>query len=299
MSQIVRIFRGIPGSGKTTEALAWVQKNPRFHARVNRDSIRYATFGSYVLPNQLEPLVTKIQLEIFETLIVEGKSVVVDDTNLRLKAVKPFVEIAERYNIPVMFTDFDVELKVALERNRNRERIVPDEVIRKMFKSFIHRDKNPMVALADAAYVEQYVPDTSLPKAVLVDVDGTLMNMSLERSPFEWDKVLLDEPNLAVVETVQALKAFGYTIVVMSGRDAVCRADTLLSLTEAGVAVDALFMRPEKDMRPDWQVKMELFDNNVRNSYNVVFALDDRNQVVDFYRKKLGLPVHQVNYGNF
>ena len=52
-------------------------------------------------------------------------------------------------------------------------------------------------------------------------------------------------------------------------------------------------------MRGDRVVKRELFDAHIRNQWNIVFALDDRDQVVDMYRQDLQLPVFQVNYGGF
>ena len=298
MSQIVKILRGIPGSGKSTHAFAWLRKDPLNRARVNRDGIRYENFGSYVLPPELETIVTAIQIETFTELIRKGKSVIVDDTNLRAKTIKPFLEIAARYDVPVIYEDIDVELKVALENNSKRDRQVPDEIIKKMFNNFQKRGAFPFLENTSSYFVS-YVPDETKPKAILLDVDGTAMHISSERGPFEWDKVLLDEPNLPVVETVKALRAMDYKVIVMSGRDSISKEDTIWSLNEAGIEFDEIFMRAEADSRPDWQVKGELFDAHIRNNYNIIFCLDDRDQVVDFYRKTLGLTVFQVNYGNF
>jgi hypothetical protein len=58
-------------------------------------------------------------------------------------------------------------------------------------------------------------------------------------------------------------------------------------------------MRAPKDQRKDSIVKKELFEESVRNNYNILFALDDRNQVVDMWRKELGIKCLQVNYGDF
>jgi predicted kinase len=298
MSQIVKILRGIPGSGKSTVAFAWLRKDPLNRARVNRDAIRYDNFGSYVLPPELETLVSKIQIDNFTTLLARGKSVIVDDTNLRAKSIKPFLEVAQRYNVPVTYEDIDVELKIALERNSKRERQVPDEIIKKMYKSFQSRGAFPVLDNT-SAYFTSYIPDLSKPKAILLDVDGTAMTISPDRGPFDWAKVILDEPNEPVVETVKALRAQGYKIIVMSGRDSISKADTIWSLNEAGIEFDDIFMRAEEDVRPDWKVKGELFDTHIRENYNIVLCLDDRDQVVDFYRKTLGLTVFQVNYGNF
>lgn len=299
MSQVVKIMRGIPGSGKSTEALNWLRKDPRNRARVNRDAIRIETFGNAVLPPELETAVTKIQLATFELLVAQKKSVIVDDTNLRAKSIKPFLEIAARYDVPVIYQDIDVDLKVALERNKSRERQVPEEIIKKMHQKFQTRGPFPTLYDEDGVYYAPYIPDETKPKAILIDVDGTAMHISPERGPFDWEKVILDEPNTAVVETVKAMKEAGYLAIVMSGRSDVARQDTLDSLLEAGMPVDALHMRHHDDMRPDWKVKGDLFNEHIRENYNIIYCLDDRNQVVDFYRKTLGLKVFQVDYGNF
>ena len=45
-------------------------------------------------------------------------------------------------------------------------------------------------------------------------------------------------------------------------------------------------------------MKLELFDRHVRDSYDVRYVLDDRQQVVDAWRS-IGLTVFQVAEGNF
>lgn len=298
MSQTLHIVRGIPCSGKSTYATRWVQQSPLTRARINRDDIRFMNFGAYVLPHELENTVSKLELAALEALLAAGKSVVMDNQNLRAKYVKPYLELAKRYNVVVTHKDFPIELKVALSRNAERERQVPEGVIKKLHSSFHKFPEFPTLE-DSSAFFARYVPDETLPKAILLDVDGTAMKISPDRGPFEWSKVLLDEPNAPVVETVKALSAAGYKIIVMSGRDEICKEDTSLSLREAGIEFEEIHMRPEADGRPDWKVKGELFDNHIRSRYNIVFCLDDRDQVVDFYRKTLGLTVFQVEYGRF
>ena len=57
-------------------------------------------------------------------------------------------------------------------------------------------------------------------------------------------------------------------------------------------------MRAAGDNRKDAIVKRELYQRAVAGVYSIAFVLDDRNQVVDMWRKDLGLPCFQVNYGN-
>lgn len=58
-------------------------------------------------------------------------------------------------------------------------------------------------------------------------------------------------------------------------------------------------MRAAGDYRKDAVIKKEMFDTQIEGKYFVEFVLDDRNQVVDLWRKDLNLPCFQVYYGDF
>jgi hypothetical protein len=57
-------------------------------------------------------------------------------------------------------------------------------------------------------------------------------------------------------------------------------------------------MRDEKDFKPDYIVKLDIYKRFIQNKFNIQFVLEDRNQVVEMYRD-LGLPCFQVYYGDF
>ena len=121
-----------------------------------------------------------------------------------------------------------------------------------------------------------------------------------DRSPFDWGRVADDTPIGPVVDAVRAARAAGYRIVFCSGRSDECRLATHLWLDRnAGrIPSEPVLMRPAGDWRKDSIVKLELFDRHVRDSYNVRYVLDDRQQVVDAWRS-IGLTVFQVAEGNF
>jgi hypothetical protein len=58
-------------------------------------------------------------------------------------------------------------------------------------------------------------------------------------------------------------------------------------------------MRPFGDKRQDSIIKEELFWKFVAPKYDIEFALDDRQQVVDHTRDVLKIPVLQVAPGLF
>lgn len=301
-NQCMMIVRGLPGSGKSTFAKRWVGQNPENRVRVSRDDLRYQLYGKYYgLTISQESTVTKIEWGIIKSALAARQSVIIDNQNLKDAYVYPYLKIALEHKVAVLHKDFKVDIDVVLEQNRQRpaDRIVPEDKILAFQRRYFKNGKFPEFPVLAENFDEAYVPDESLPKAVLLDVDGTGMIMSPSRGPYDFHLVLEDSPNPAVVTTVQALKAQGIKIVVLSGRDDSCMEDTLLSLAVAGIEVDEIHMRVTGDRRKDFIIKKEIFNAKIRHNYNILFALDDRNSVVDAYRKDLKLSVFQVNYGDF
>lgn len=290
------LTRGIPGSGKSTWAKAWVQENPEGRVRVNRDDLRGMVFGtnSKKLPFAQEAQITDIERAIAKTALSKGKDVVVDAMNLTPKFVRGWASLG----YPVEFVDFDVNVEAAVARNAERAHPVPEDVIRNLDKKF-QRDgvliEPPALPHPESA---TYVPDTHLPRAYIFDIDGTLAHIPEGgRSPYDYTRVWEDEVDEAVKRVLDELWNRN-NILLMSGRDEECRDETELWLHSKGILYDGLLMRPAGDNRRDATVKRELFDEHVRDSYNVLGVFDDRNQVVQAWRD-MGLKCFQVKPGDF
>ncbi|WXW92667.1 polynucleotide kinase [Streptomyces phage Enygma] len=292
------ILRGIPGCGKSTWAHdVWLKENPN-GIRVNRDDIRMQLFGRETGVD--EELVTRIEHGMVDGALSKGYSVIVDDTNIRHKYIKEFVKIGQRHGASVAVKQFDVSLETALERNAARAtaggRDVPESVIRKMHQSMkssgVFTDFHTNVTA-----VRPYERPEGAEKVYLFDIDGTLAEMN-NRDPFYWKGVGDDDPRRQVVLTAQAHAKAGYKIIVMSGRDGSCRNETIAWLELYDIPFSELHMRAEGDMRKDSIVKQELFDQHIRDIYDVVAVYDDRQQVVDMWRA-MGIDCFQVAPGNF
>lgn len=284
------ITRGIPASGKSTWAKLWVSaKSGR--VRVNRDDIRMQLFNKEFGVD--ENAVTAVEDAMVEAALGAGNSVVVDDCNIQRKYINRLAAIGHKYGATVRVSQFNVELPEALSRNAKRDRVVPENVIRDMHKR-LGADlsgvvENPLV-------VQKYVPPAGKPEAILVDIDGTVAKMK-NRSPFDWPRVVEDEPVQEIIDLVNS-QTLDTRIIMMSGRDGSCRDETMWWLDEYDVLWDHLFMRAAGDMRKDSIVKLELFNEHIRDNYRVKFVLDDRDQVVHMWRA-LGLTCLQVAEGKF
>jgi hypothetical protein len=145
---------------------------------------------------------------------------------------------------------------------------------------------------------------------VLCDIDGTVALHTTD--PDRWESVNLrshygyepnavldDTPNGPVIAVVRGLM-LTYTVIFVSGREETCRQQTIRWLINHSMWTPpwALLMRKAGDYRPDYEIKLELFNEHIRGKYNVLLAIDDRNQVVRLWRD-LSLTCIQVADGDF
>jgi len=147
-------------------------------------------------------------------------------------------------------------------------------------------------------------------KWIIFDLDGTLADIedrrqlcTKENGKMDWNKffdpdnIKLDKPNMPVIMMAQALTAFGYKIAIFSGRSASTLDATKDWLHEQDIKFDILKMRPERNFRPDEQLKLEWL-NSMDWKDNVEAVFDDRDKVVNMWRE-IGLTCMQVAPGNF
>src|SRR3990167_6305466 len=81
------ILGGLPASGKSTAAKAWLAEDPDGRVRVNWDDLRVGMFGPNWIFNRREEEQMKAQsIAIVERALEAGLSVVVDNTNLSVSA---------------------------------------------------------------------------------------------------------------------------------------------------------------------------------------------------------------------
>jgi hypothetical protein len=136
-------------------------------------------------------------------------------------------------------------------------------------------------------------------EAVIVDIDGTLALRTGDRSPFDWERVGEDVPNQPIIGLTWILTRTGkYWIILVSGRDEVCRPETEAWLKDKGVTFDRLYMRPKGNYEKDSVIKERLYLEFIAPEFQVDFVLDDRDQVVRMWRS-LGLTTLQVAEGDF
>lgn len=139
--------------------------------------------------------------------------------------------------------------------------------------------------------------DPGLPLAIICDLDGTLAHLN-GRSPYDASTCADDLLNEPVAHIVKTYAAVGVKVILVSGRESKYRKPTEHWLGTHEIPFEELHMRRTRDFRKDAIVKTEIYRGQIEPKYRVLFVLDDRNQVVDQWRK-LGLTCLQVAPGDF
>lgn len=285
MTQQLKIILtyGLPASGKTTWAEVYaIEKD---YTNICKDDIRLAN-PTYKEKN----VIFERDLKTRESLS-SGKSVIWSDTNLNPIHRKMAEEIALEFNALVEVKDFsDVTLEECLKRDIHRgAKAVGDQVIKKMYYEYLFKP-------------EVSIEAPQLDYCYIFDIDGTLAIKSPNRGYFEWNKVGLDSANeellilLLLISSPNAGKDHPRKIFILSGRDETCRAETekWLSKYLPNQGLDyTLLMRLKGNTEDDRVIKKKMYENHIKEKYNVLGVFDDRPKVCRMWRQ-LGLPVFQV-----
>lgn len=284
----VLFLKGLPASGKSTFAKELLEREPDKWVRVNKDELRIELHNG-VWSKENEKVIVSLHQERAEKALVDGFSVIVDDTNFHAPHEDRFRAVAEKHGAEFEVMNFEINLDEAIERDSKRgEKSVGREVIRKMYNQYI----KPKVYESTLQFID------GLPDAIIADVDGTLAIMK-DRGPFDWFRVGQDTPHKPVVNLVNTYYDLGYQVIILTGRDGVCLPHTKEWLEKHGIKYHHIFIRDAGNNEKDAIIKKRIFDEHIRGKFNVHWVVDDRDQVVKMWRREVGLTVLQCNEGDF
>lgn len=268
---------GIPCSGKST----WAERYCNLMAsavEINRDKLRMEIFkleryNDYKMTKHNESLVTAEANELISKCAEQKYDIVISDTNLNKKYRNILIEKLESLGYDVEIKIFDIEYFDAIKRNEKRkDKQVPRTVMYDMYRRFMDFLEEQELWTKHKHYVGQQ-------HAYIVDIDGTISTNTGNRGFYEWEKVGLDSPLKQTIHIVNMLYTLGFKIILMTGRDSICRAETEDWLKRHGVEYDEMYMRPEGSMEKDRYVKHQMYLDYVVNRYNINAVFDDRPQV--------------------
>ena len=123
---IVVLAIGLPGSGKSS----WFKRHNL--APLSSDVVRALLFDD-VREQRFQDLVfSNLRSMLKARLIAKRPMNYVDATNLTPQERQHWIKLAKDYNYEVHAVFFDVPLEVCIERHQRRDRVVPEDVMRRM-----------------------------------------------------------------------------------------------------------------------------------------------------------------------
>jgi predicted kinase len=123
---IVVLAIGLPGSGKSS----WFKRHNV--VPLSSDMVRALLFDD-VREQRFQDLVfSNLRSMLKARLIAKRPMNYVDATNLTPQERQHWIKLAKDYNYEVHAVFFDVPLEVCLERHQRRDRVVPEDVMRRM-----------------------------------------------------------------------------------------------------------------------------------------------------------------------
>ena len=289
MSQLVVITRGLPYSGKSSFARQWVAEKSSERSRVSRDDIRLTNFGSYVIEPSLEKVVTTIEHATLRALLQAGRSVVIDNQNLREDPVLEYLQIAEEYNATVLYRDFSIELKEALRRHAAREdNKLPVEVVRAHPGLPLRSCRRAATCLIRACHTLGCSTWTApSPSSATIAAPSTGRSFWMTSRTHRWCVCFSSWPQ-------QVTRSSSSLAVKASRSSAASPAMSGMSPRRDDPAAEGRRLAGQTgDGRRDSIVKREIFDREIRPYYCVQGVVDDRLQVVRMWHH-LGVPVFRV-----
>lgn len=300
-------FVGAPASGKSYQAKKLYETLKQNAVIIERDELREILTGKprtqYRFTKDNEKLVTEAQIALIHKAVDAKRHIIIPDTNFLTGTFQMLRDIAKEigYEFVVvdMFTDFihtpefayvqDFSTRGQLEvyrtilnrRDVGREHSVGERVI------------DRFIGIMQEHYgIVKASPNPELPRAIMVDIDGTLAHMH-GRSPYDGTKMMSDTVDEHVLETINLYRSAGYKIIIVTGRYQL--QVTIDWLKMNNIEYDDIFSRGEEDRRPDHVVKEEIYFNHIQPKYNARVVFDDRGQVVRMWRS-IGIKCYQVEH---
>lgn len=301
--KILTMLVGPPGSGKSTMAKQFLL--------TEGDRVERSVYINQDSQGKLQ------HMENFRAALREEKDIIVDRMNFNKNQRAGYLEQAKKLGYKIVIHVIHESYETCFSRMlvRKDHETIKDDVNALQALTFFFKNYE-RVEDWEADEVVRHWPNGEKPSAIVCDLDGTLCNIEHRRhwvrgeGKKNWvmfmQGIPQDKPHQWCIDILymfsQKIQKDPKEIVLCSGRGEEQRkaTESWLNAHLPGhlKEVSALFMRQAGDSRKDSIVKEMLLDFEILTRYTPYLMIDDRQQVVDMWRKR-GFTCLQCDVGDF
>jgi hypothetical protein len=140
------------------------------------------------------------------------------------------------------------------------------------------------------------------PKAIICDIDGCIDPINDKKKYIKdgnwkaWhDDADKEEPNIWCVEILKGMQLLGYELIFVSARPGEFTEQTTnWIINKSGLRDFEIHLNDNHIL--DFAFKLKCYKEIIEPRYDVLFVIDDRQRVVDMWRKQAGLICLQPNF---
>jgi predicted kinase len=283
-------MKGLPASGKSTKAEE-ILRDSGNAIRLNKDLMRKMLhFDKWTGRN--ENLTRNAMRTLAREFLLEGKTVIIDDTNLNPGTMQSWKDLAtSTLGTRVEIIDMtDVQVELCVMRDNERAEPVGGTVIKNMALRY-------------------GLKTFSQGSVILCDIDGTISDTThrlhhvkvAEGEKKDWKSFFAEMDKDPVRDDVRKILIQHYNqgknIIFMSARPDTYRDVTLKWLHDNNLSFAyTVIMRNSQDKRPDTETKRDMLNQHFPDRGVIDTIIDDRPSVIRLW-KEMGLNVIDVGKG--
>lgn len=298
------LTQGIQGSGKSTFAKKWVEEDPIHRVRWNNDDCRRMCGPYSVL--ERESFITSIRHTFIHKSMIDKKDIVIDDMNLNTRTTEYYEKIVKAYNdqnTDKYILEYKQFFNISVDECILRDSMRPNPIGEKIIKSTYRKYRDYIINQSvNNMYDNLVVNDPKLENAIICDIDATL-SLNLKGRPFYGEgcaEGIADDIVIEPIANILRTMSKNNKILIVTGREGTPEIinATINWLINNNIPYDSIYLRPVKDYSPGAECKKEIYNNYIKDKYNVSFVLEDNKKCVNMWRSE-GLICLQPNDGNF
>lgn len=181
MTKLILLI-GLPGSGKSYLVKQIISQFPEIHL-VSTDNIRAKLFGDETIQGPWLQIWAEIQHQ-FQQAVTQQQTLLYDATNAARKQRREIIQLAKDTGIThITALWLDTPLQLCLERNQQRQRNVPEEIILQMA---VRLNDCPPSLEDGLDRIVRYTPD-----GLCTEIANPLSATTEPEQPFLFDRLKL------------------------------------------------------------------------------------------------------------